>query len=73
MDKARLFRTLRKQDRETLLTLLQTAYDLLNHEDRHSIFGEYVQEIPPLPVDGERLLAEITQFVTIVVEPKHQS
>jgi hypothetical protein len=46
MNKERLFRTLREQDRETLLALLQIAYDLLNHDDRQSIFGEYVQEIP---------------------------
>ncbi len=65
MNKADLFRILREQDRETLLALLQIAYDLLNYDDRRSIFGEYVQEIPPLPVDGETLLAEITQFVTM--------
>ena len=65
MNKARLFRTLREQYRETLLTLLQTAYDFLKPDDRQSIFGEYVQERASLPVDGETLLAEITQFVTM--------
>lgn len=65
MNQERLFRLLGEQDKETLLALLQQAYAFLDEDDRHSVFGEYGQQIPPTPVDGERLLVDIEQFVAV--------
>lgn len=65
MNKERLFHLLGEQDKEALLELLQAAYEFLDDDDRQSIFGEFVQQTPPTPVDGERLLVDIEQFVTV--------
>lgn len=65
MNKERLFRLIRKQDRATILALLQTTYDFLDLDDRQSVFGEFVQRTPPVPVDGELLLVDIKHFVVV--------
>lgn len=64
MNKDRLFHWLREQDRETLLGLLYTAYDSLDHDDRKAVFGVHGRQMPPAQIDGERLLADIRQFAT---------
>ncbi len=65
MNKERLFRLLGEQDKETLLALLHRAYEFLDRDDCQSIFGEYFQQTPPTPVDGEKLLVDIEQFVAV--------
>ena len=47
------------------MVLLHTAYDFLDHDDRQSIFCKYVQQMQPIPVEGERLLADIEHFATM--------
>lgn len=65
MNKERLFRLIRKQDRETILALLQSTYDFLDLDDRQSVFGEFVQRMPPVSVDGKLLLVDIKHFVVV--------
>jgi hypothetical protein len=62
MNKDSLFQRLREKDAETLLRLLQSAYDFLSPGDREMIFDQYVQEAAPAPVNGELLLSAIEQF-----------
>lgn len=63
MNKEQLFRFLSTQDFSKLLELLSSAYNQMDTEQRRDVFGKIVQTIPPEPVDGEKLLAEIQEFV----------
>jgi hypothetical protein len=65
MKKDRLFQSLSAEDTTTLLELLRNAYDFLSHDDRDTLFGQYVKEMPPAPVDGEALLANIEHFAVM--------
>jgi hypothetical protein len=38
--------------------LLCNAYDFLSHDDRDTVFGQHVKEMPPAQIDGEGLLAD---------------
>jgi hypothetical protein len=62
MDKSRLFQFLSTQDSSVLLDLLSMAYDEMNHDQRQAVFWRINQTRPPVPVEGERLLAEVEQF-----------
>ena len=62
MDKSALFKHLASQDPATLLDLLSRAYDQMEHDQRCWVFGKWADSLPPAPVDGESLLAEIEQF-----------
>lgn len=64
MNKERLFESLSEEGSKTLLALLTNAYEFLSSDDREFIFGEYVKNIPPAPIDGDKLLAEIEHFVS---------
>jgi hypothetical protein len=55
MNKDQLFQSLSEEDETTLLELLRSAYDFLSHDDRHTIFGQHVKEMPPAQIDGEGL------------------
>ena len=61
MDKSALFQHLSNQEPATLLDLLSQAYDQMDRDQRQWIFGKLVDSLPPAPVDGESLLAEIKQ------------
>lgn len=65
MNKDRLFQSLSAEDATTLLELLRNAYDFLSYDDRDTLFGQYVREMPPAPVDGESLLANIEHFAAM--------
>lgn len=65
MNKDRLFQSLSEEDAMTLLDLLRNAYDFLSHDDRNTIFGHYVEEMPPVEVNGEALLADIEHFAAL--------
>jgi hypothetical protein len=62
MDKSALFEHLSTQEPAVLLDLLSQAYDQMDHDQRRWIFGKLVETLPPAPVEGEVLLAEIEQF-----------
>ena len=65
MNKDQLFQSLSEEDETTLLELLRSAYDFLSHDDRHTVFGQYVKERPPAQIDGEGLLADIEHFAAM--------
>lgn len=62
MNKKRLFEHLKKQEPERLIKLLDWAFDTMNTNQRHDVFGGVTIEIPPADVDGEKLLSDIEQF-----------
>jgi len=62
MDKVALFGHLSTREPATLLDLLSQAYDQMDHDQRRWVFGEWVDSLPPQPVDGETLLSEIELF-----------
>lgn len=62
MDRQRLFKALADEERTVLLELLASAYDRMEIDQRNSVFGKYVEALPPEPVDGEILLDEIELF-----------
>ena len=45
-----------------LLNVLSAAYDEMTRDQRQAVFGRYVRELPPAPVDGEVLIDEVEQF-----------
>ncbi len=62
MNKDKLFQSLSKENTTTLLELLRAAYELLNHDERNTLFGQYAPEKLPVQVDGETLLVDIEHF-----------
>lgn len=62
MNKKQLFEYLREQEPEKLVELLDRAFDTMNTNQRHDVFGRITIEIPPAHVDGEKLLSDIEQF-----------
>ncbi len=62
MDKTQLFGSLSSQETSVLLDLLSNAYDRMNHDQRQTVFGQYVETLPLEPVDEETLLVEIKEF-----------
>ncbi len=62
MNKERLFEHLREQKSEKLIKLLETAFDIMNTNQRHDVFGVITIEIPPADLNGEKLLSDIEQF-----------
>jgi len=62
MNKEQLFQYLSEQDSPKLLDLLSMAYDYMETDQRHDVFGDLMRKLPQEPVDGEVLLAEIQKF-----------
>ena len=62
MNKERLFEYIKTQNHSKLLDLLSRAFDILNTNQRHDVFGKIDKESPPLRVDGKKLLVTIKQF-----------
>jgi hypothetical protein len=62
MNKTRLLQFLSTKDLIFLLDLLSAAYDQMDRDQRHWVFGKLVEKLPPTPVDGEVLLDEIEGF-----------
>ena len=62
MNQERLFKYLEKQDSSTLLSLLNLAFNTMDTNQRHDVFGKIIEEVPSSPVEGEELLATIEQF-----------
>ena len=62
MNKERLLKYLGKQDPSTLLELLTSAFDAMDINQRHDVFGKIIKKVPPSPVEGKKLLTTIKQF-----------
>jgi hypothetical protein len=62
MDDLHLFKSLATEEPSLLLDLLRKAYYHMDHDQRRTVFGKYVETLPAAPVDGEVLLDEIELF-----------
>ncbi len=62
MEKDNIFDALKQQDTTVLVTLLNTAYDEMNTNQRRVVFGTFAQKLPPPIVDAEELLGDIEVF-----------
>lgn len=56
MNKEKLFEYLETQDQTKLLELLNIAYDAIDTNQRHEVFGKTIVEVPPSPAHGSRKL-----------------
>ena len=62
MNKKRLFKYIKTQNQSKLLELLSLAFDTMDTKQRHDVFGNAAEELPPSSVDGEEILNTIEQF-----------
>jgi hypothetical protein len=62
MNKDRLFEYVKTQNQSKLLELLSLAFDTMDTNQRHDVFGKTAKEVPPSSVDGKEILATIEQF-----------
>ncbi|MCP3966594.1 MAG: hypothetical protein GY718_09620 [Lentisphaerae bacterium] len=62
MNKERLFEYLESKDRADLIGLLSSAFDTMDTNQRHDVFGKIIKDIPPSHVVGEELLSDIEVF-----------
>lgn len=62
MNKERLFEYVKTQNQSKLLELLSLAFDTMDTNQRHDVFGKTAKEVPPYSVDGEQILSTIKQF-----------
>ena len=62
MNKERLFDFLENQKSSFLLDLLNSAFDAMDTNQRHDVFGKVIDEVPISPVEGKKLLTIIKQF-----------
>jgi len=62
MNKERLFEYLKTQDQARLLDLINSAFDIIDTNQRHDVFGKIIVEVPPSPVEGKKLLSTIKEF-----------
>jgi hypothetical protein len=62
MNKERLFEYVKTQNQSKLLELLSLAFDTMDTNQRHDVFGKTAKEVPPSSVDGKEILATIEQF-----------
>ncbi len=62
MNKKRLFEYLKSQDNSILLALLNLAYDAIDINQRHDVFGKIIMEMPSSPVNCKNLWQTIKTF-----------
>jgi hypothetical protein len=62
MKKEQLFNYLETQKHTKLLKLLNSAFECMDTNQRHEVFGKTIKGIPPSPVDGEELFGDIEAF-----------
>ena len=62
MNKERLFEYVKTQNKSKLLELLSLAFDTMDTNQRHDVFGNTANEVPPSPADGKEILTTIEQF-----------
>ena len=62
MNKEKLFEYLKTTDQSKLLDLLNSAFDFMDTNQRHDVFGKIITEVPPSPVEGNKLQITIKEF-----------
>ena len=62
MNKEKLFKYLKIQDHSKLLDLLNLAFDAIDTNQRHEVFGRIITEVPPSPVECNKLQTTIKEF-----------
>ena len=62
MNKERLFEYFKTQNQSKVLELLSLAFDTMDTNQRHDVFGKTAKEIAPSSVDGKEILTTIEQF-----------
>ncbi|MBF0259047.1 MAG: hypothetical protein HQK62_09440 [Desulfamplus sp.] len=62
MKKDNLLQYLEIQDQSKLLDLLSSAFDSMDTNQKHEVFGKLIKEIPPAHVDAEEVLGDIEAF-----------
>jgi hypothetical protein len=62
MNKKRIFEYVKTQNQSKLLELLSLAFDTMDTNQRHDVFGITAKEVPPSSVDGKEILTTIEQF-----------
>ena len=62
MNKERLFEYVKTQNQSKLLELLSLAFDTMDTNQRHDVFGKTAKEVPTSSVDGKEILTTIEQF-----------
>ncbi len=62
MNKEKLFEYLKTTDQSKLLDLLNLAFDFMDTNQRHAVFGKIITEVPPSPVEGNKLQTTIKEF-----------
>jgi hypothetical protein len=62
MNKERLFEYVKTQNQSKLLEKLSLAFDTMDTNQRHEVFGKTAKEVPPSSLDGEKILTTIEQF-----------
>ena len=62
MNKKRLFEYVKTQNQSKLLELLSLAFDTMDTNQRHVVFGITAKEVPQSSVDGKEILTTIEQF-----------
>lgn len=62
MNEKQLVNYLKKQTKLVLIELLQYAYNEMNTNQRRTVFGGIIKQIPKSNIDGKQLLKQIKNF-----------
>ena len=62
MNKDRLFQHMKIQNQSKLLELLSLAFDTMNTNQRHEVFGQIAEEVPSPRLNENEILSNIEQF-----------
>jgi len=62
MNKEKLFEYLKIQNHSKLLDLLNLAFDTIDINQRHKVFGKIITQVPPSQVEGNKLQITIKEF-----------
>lgn len=62
MKKDNLFQYLEIQDQSMLFDLLSSAFDSMDTNQKHEVFGKLIKEIPSAHIDAEEVLGDIEAF-----------
>jgi hypothetical protein len=53
MNKELLFQYINGQNQSIIIELLSLAFDTMDTNQRHDVFGKTAKEVPPSPLDGK--------------------
>jgi hypothetical protein len=57
-----LFEYVKTQNQSKLLEILSLAFDTMDTNQRHEVFGKTAKDVPPSSLDGKKILTTIEQF-----------